>query len=138
MKETAKTILNNSVGKITTETVKVKTEKEGFKTIPIEDIVAVKSQLKRKYVYAVICYVFGLAALFVTIMDGKPTIGGFLIPVVLIVAGIANMLGYYTLEIHTQTAIVKLEDVEFNKLKDGRAFIEKLEKLIATQNQTSA
>lgn len=138
MKETAKTILNNSVGKITTETVKVKTEKEGFKTIPIEDIVAVKSQLKRKYVYAVICFVFGLAALFVTMMDGKPTIGGFLVPVVLIVAGIANMLGYYTLEIHTQTAIVKLEDVEFNKLKDGRAFIEKLEKLIATQNQTSA
>ncbi len=138
MKASVKTILTNSVGKITTEAVKVKTEKEGFKTIPVADIIAVKSQLKRKYVYTVICFVFGLAALFVTIMDGRPTIGGLTVPIVLGIAGIANLLGYYTIEIHTQTAIVKLEDVEFNKLKDGRAFIEKLEKLIATQNQTSA
>lgn len=133
----AQTILSNSVGKITHDELRVKTAKGGFVTVKLEDILAIKFKLKRKYLYAALCFSFGLAALFVIINQnvnppegGRRVTGGFIVVIVLIVAGLANLLGYYVIEIQTKKRVIKLEDVEFNKLKDGRKFIETLQKLI--------
>ncbi len=137
-----KLILSNSVGTITAETVKIKNAKGQPTVLKLEDIVSVIYKLKRKYVYAVLCFLFGLGALLVFLI---PAEGGrqlsfksLLVPLALILAGIANLLGYYVIEIQTNTASIRLEDVEFNKLKDGRIFIETLEKLISERTTTAS
>lgn len=137
MKEQEDIILANSVGTITKQTVKIKPVKGGFLTIGLPDIVAIKYALKRKFHYAALFLLFGLGALFVAFFPGgdqRLSLGSFLVPAVLIIAGIANLLGYYTLELQTKKGSIKMVDVEFNKLKDGKAFIETLEKMIAEQS----
>lgn len=137
MTDEEKILLSNSVGTITTQTVKIKPAKGAASTHRLEDIRAIKYKLKRKYIYAAIFFLFGLGALYVGLfpVDGRLQPESFLVPVILLIAGIANLLGFYTIEIQTETMTVRLEDVEFNKLKEGRVFIETLENLISAKDK---
>lgn len=137
MAEQESVILTNSVGTITNRSVKIRPAKGGSLTIDLVDILAINYQLKRKYLYAALCFLFGLGALIAGLIPtegGRISIGSFIVPAVLFIAGMANLLGHYVLEIRTKKAAIRLEDVEFTKLKDGKQFIETLEKLIAEKN----
>ncbi|MFN0176583.1 MAG: hypothetical protein ACKVU0_18225 [Saprospiraceae bacterium] len=136
MEEGEKMFLSNSVGKISNNWIKIKTFKGGQMTIPFEDILSIKYRLKRKVITATIWFIIGALCLWPLFYD--PTNGkayrGLYMTFLLGLGGLANLLGYFEIEIHTVNKIVRLEDVEFNKLKDGRAFIETLEKLILAKN----
>lgn len=142
MEDPIKVILSNSVGTITARSVNAKSQNGRPIVLQLEDIVSVKGQVKRKYFYAVLCFVFGLGALLVFLFPakgGQPmSIASLLVPLVLILAGIANLLGYYIIKIQTKTALIRLEDVEFTKLKAGRIFIETLDKMISAHTPTAS
>ena len=138
MKEQEAVILSNSVGTITSKVVKIKPAKGGFATLRLTDILAVQYKWKRKYLFAALCLVFGLGALLVALFPtegSRFSIGSFLVPIVLLIAGMVNLLGYYSIEIRTKTASILLDDVAFIKWKDGRAFFETLQKMIPVQQQ---
>jgi hypothetical protein len=141
MKAPEEIILSNAVGTITKQTVKIKPAKGGPLTINMADILSITYQLKRRYFLAALSFLFGLGSLLVAffpVEGNRISISSFFVPAILIIVGFANLLGYYIIEIRTKTAKIKLDDVEFTKLKAGRNFIQTLEKMIPENKTTIA
>ena len=140
-------IFSNSVGRITDKDVRIKLEHGGKRTLELRNIVEVKYKHKRNYVLASVFFLVATGILVITIAESKmlytgeyvkPTrpIGGrgIVLAFLMILGGLANLLGYYRIEIITKKSSVKLEDVEFNKLKEARIFIETLQKTLNAQS----
>jgi len=129
MEDKERVILKNSVGLITNHWIKITTSKGGRQVIKLEDILCIKHRFRRKIITAFVWLFVGLLCILL--------IEGLVIGIPLVIGGVAFFIGYIEIEIETTKKIVKLDDVEFNKLKDGRIFIKTLENLISTEAKNS-